>query len=341
MKLLTFAVPCYNSQDYMEKCVNSLLKGGEDVEILIVDDGSKDRTLEIAQNFEKRYPGIVRAIHQENKGHGGAVNTGIENATGLFFKVVDSDDWVKEEALTQVIDTLKRLAGEGVGLDMLVCNYVYEKEGETKKRVISYRHAMPVDRMFTWNDVGHFKKGQYILMHSVIFRTRLLKDCGLKLPEHTFYVDNLYVFEPLPHVANMYYLDVNLYRYYIGRQDQSVNEQVMIRRIDQQMLVNRKMYEFFSGIRGACGLNKKLRRYMFSYLEIITTVSSILCIVDGTKENLCKKEELWNWMKQEDKCLYRKLRGGFMGEVLNLPGRVGRSISKEGYRIAQRVFHFN
>ena len=157
MKLLSFAVPCYNSEAYMEKCVNSLLKGGEDVEILIVDDGSKDRTLEIAKDFETRYPTIVRAIHQENKGHGGAVNTGIENATGLFFKVVDSDDWVKEEAYLKVLDTLRELVKDGSALDMLVCNYVYEKEGETKKRVISYRHAMPVERIFSWDDVGHFK----------------------------------------------------------------------------------------------------------------------------------------------------------------------------------------
>ena len=92
MKLLTFAIPCYNSEAYMEKCIESLLPGGDDVEILIVDDGSHDRTAEIADAYEKKYLGIIRAIHQENGGHGEAVNTGIRNATGLYFKVVDSDD---------------------------------------------------------------------------------------------------------------------------------------------------------------------------------------------------------------------------------------------------------
>lgn len=81
-------------------------------------------------------------------------------------------------------------------------------------------------------------------MHSVIFRTKLLKDCGLKLPEHTFYVDNIFVFEPLPYVKKMYYMDVNFYRYYIGRADQSVNEQVMIGRIDQQLKVNKIMVDY-------------------------------------------------------------------------------------------------
>ena len=107
MKILSIAVPCYNSQEYMRKCVDSLLKGGEDVEILIVDDGSKDDTLKIARDYEEKYPTIVKAIHQENKGHGGAVNTGLAHATGLYFKVVDSDDWLNEEALKKALEVLK------------------------------------------------------------------------------------------------------------------------------------------------------------------------------------------------------------------------------------------
>ena len=98
MKLLTITVPCYNSQDYLDRCMESLLVGGEDVEILIVDDGSTDRTAEMADAYAQKYPAIVKVIHKQNGGHGSAVNAGIAGATGQFFKVVDSDDWVKEEA---------------------------------------------------------------------------------------------------------------------------------------------------------------------------------------------------------------------------------------------------
>ena len=84
MKLLSIAIPCYNSEGYMRNCIESLLIGGEDVEILVVDDGStKDRTAEIADEYAAKYPAIVKAIHKENGGHGSAVNTGIDNATGL------------------------------------------------------------------------------------------------------------------------------------------------------------------------------------------------------------------------------------------------------------------
>ena len=106
MKLLSFAIPCYNSQDYMEKCIESILVGGDDVEIIIVDDGSKDDTAKIADRYQEQYPNIVKAIHQENGGHGEAVNTGLKNATGLFFKVVDSDDWVDETAYKAILEKL-------------------------------------------------------------------------------------------------------------------------------------------------------------------------------------------------------------------------------------------
>ena len=255
--------------------------------------------------------------------------------------MVDSDDWVKEEAYRKILETLKSLTGGEKVLDMLVSNFVYEKLGQERHKVMRYRHAMPVDRIFGWDEVKHFHKGQYILMHSVIFRTRLLKECGLKLPEHTFYVDNLYVFEPLPYVKNMYYLDVNFYRYYIGREGQSVNEDIMIGRIDQQIKVNKLMIDYMVDNKSQITPVKKMKHYMTSYLDIITTVSSILLIRSGTKENLARKKELWSYLKKKDWLLYRKLRYGLLGQCTNLPGRSGRKISVEGYKICRRFFNFN
>ena len=342
MKLLSIAIPCYNSEKYMRKCVDSLLAGGEDVEIIIVDDGSaRDRTGEIADEYAERYPTIVKAVHQKNGGHGAAVNTGIRNATGLYFKVVDSDDWVKKSAYLKVLDKLREYAGDQEALDMLVCNFVYEKEGEKRRKVMHYRHILPRDELFTWEDCRRFVKGHYILMHSVVFRKELLEECGLKLPEHTFYVDNLYVFEPLPYVKRMYYLDVNLYRYYIGREGQSVNEEIMISRIDQQIKVNKIMMDYFGEKKQEIMKSKRLFQYMYNYLEIITTVSSVLLIRSGTKENLAKKKEVWNYLKTKDAKLYRRMRYGFMGSAMNLPGKVGRGISVGGYKICQKIFKFN
>lgn len=340
MKLLTFTVPCYNSEAYMEKCINSLLVGGEDVEIIIVDDGSTDKTAQIADSYQEKYPSIVKAIHKENGGHGSAVNTGLDNASGLYFKVVDSDDWVKEKSYMEILDTLKELVAGPQTLDMLISNFVYEKVGEKKsrKKVVAYRNALPQNKMFTWDKVRHFHKSQYILMHSVIYRTKLLKDCGMRLPEHTFYVDNIFVFNPLPYVKNMYYIDTNFYRYFIGREDQSVNEKVMIGRIDQQIKVNKLMVDYLTGTHVG---NKKTYKYMVKYLDIITTVSSIMLIRADTEEALEKKEELWNYIKQKNYPVWFKLRCGLLGSTMNLPGRSGRKIAEAGYIVAQKVIKFN
>ena len=325
----------------MKKCIESLLVGGEDVEILIIDDGSTDETGKIADAYESRYPSIVKAVHKENGGHGSAVNTGLVHATGLYYKVVDSDDWVKESAYQKILDTLRDIIARGDTLDMLISNFVYEKEGEKKHKVMKYHHALPQDKIFGWNEVKHFHKGQYILMHSVIFRTKLLRECGLNLPENTFYVDNIFVFEPLPYVKNMYYLDVNFYRYYIGREGQSVNEEIMISRIDQQIKVNKIMIDYFVDNKGRIIGKSKLKKYMLSYLEIITVISSIMLIRSGTEENLEKKVKLWEYIRQKDIGVFMRLRYGVLGNSMNLPGKGGRKISVEGYKICRRFFKFN
>ena len=135
MKILSIAIPCYNSAAYMRRCIDSLLPGGEDVEILIVDDGStKDNTAEIADEYEKKYPGIVKAIHQENGGHGEAVNAGLRNATGVYYKVVDSDDWVDVDVYLDIIKTLKELVAGPQTVDMFISNFVYDKAGAKRKK---------------------------------------------------------------------------------------------------------------------------------------------------------------------------------------------------------------
>lgn len=338
MKLLSVVIPCYNSQDYMKACIESLLPGGENVEILIVNDGSSDKTADIADDYAAKYPAIIKAIHQANGGHGAAVNTGLRHASGLYIKVVDSDDWVDIRAYMKVLAALERFALEQQPVDLLVSNFVYEKEGVKYKKVMKYENVLPENKWFTWDEIGRFRKGQYLMMHSLIYRTALLRECGLELPKHTFYVDNLYVTTPLPYVKSIYYLNVDFYRYFIGRCDQSVNEKVMINRIDQQLKVNKLMIEQIDleSIRSG-----KLRQYLFNHLEIVTMISTILLIRSGSKENLQKKQAFWRFIKEYDMELYHHLRYGMMGQLLSLPGRIGRSISVGVYKITQKVVGFN
>lgn len=337
MKILTVAIPCYNSQEYMEKSIRSALNGGDRVEIIIVDDGSTDDTLKIARKYQEKFPDIVKVIHQENGGHGEAVNTGIKNATGLYFKVLDSDDCLGKKALTKVLDLLEDMIAKDAGLDMLISNYMYDKQGVKHKKIMKYKRAMPVGKMFGWDEL-HLGKTQYLLMHSVIYRTKVLRECGMVLPKHTFYVDNIYVFQPLPYVKNIYYLDVCLYKYFIGRDDQSVHESVMIKRLDQQYRVTRLMLDIYNKSDIS---HQNTDDAMVHYFDMMMCVSSILSILEGSKQRLEDKEKLWDELKISNPELYRKVRKSVLGITMNLPGKVGRKCSVIGYSITQKFFGFN
>lgn len=324
MKLISFVVPCYNSSSYMHHALDTILEIKEDIELIIVNDGSTDDTLKIAKEYQKKYPQVIKVIDKENGGHGSGVNAGLGIASGKYFKVVDSDDWVDASSLKKVVATLKKQ-----DIDMLIVNYVYEKEGSPKE--MGYLNVFKENEIFTWQEVGHFKVSEYLLMHSVFYKTSLLKEIHLTLPEHTFYVDNIFVYYPLPFVKTMYYLNVPLYRYFIGRTDQSVNERVMIGRVDEQIKVTKMMIDFFDPLTIE---PKSLQKYLIHYLDIMMTISTILLKLANTKEANLKSKELWNYLKEKNKSVYKKLK---IARLAKLP----RFISVPGYKIARKIFKFN
>lgn len=344
MKTVSFAIPCYNSADYMDTCIESILEcdfgNRNDIEILIVDDGStKDNTAEKADEWERRHPGIVRAIHQENGGHGAAVNAGLEHATGRYFKVVDSDDWLDREAMESIMRYLRMQSELKDPTDLVIANYVYEKVHEGTRTVMNYRNVFPRGREFTWDEVGHFGQSQYLLMHSVIYRTDLLRDCGLKLPEHTFYVDNIFVYAPLPHVKTIRYFDENMYRYFIGREDQSVNEQVMYSRRDQQLRVTRLMIDSVNLPDDV--ESRKLEKYMENYLSMMMCICSIFLRLEKTEDNERKRAEIWGYLEKANPALYKRIRHTVLNWGTNIPTEAGRQFGLFAYHLAQKIFKFN
>ena len=343
VKTITFAVPCYNSAEYMDKCIESILScddGQEDVEILIVDDGSdKDDTAAKADEWHDRYPHTIFAIHKENGGHGSAVNVGLANARCRYFKVVDSDDWLDADAMAKIMPYLRRQSELQDACDLVIGNYVYEKVYEGTRTVIDYRNVFPTDDEFTWDDIGRFKPSQYLLMHSVIYRTDMLRDVKLELPEHCFYVDNIFVYVPLPAVYSIRYFDVDMYRYFIGREGQSVNEETMMRRIDQQIRITRFMIDAVDLDEDV--VQKKLRRYMDNYLSMMMCICSVFLRMINTPESEGKRAEIWAYLKQVRPKSYGRIRRNVLNMGMNIPTELGRRIGIGGYRIAQKIFKFN
>lgn len=341
-KVISFGIPSYNAAKDMDHCITSILEGSDyatDIEIIIVDDGSKDETAAKADEWEARYPGIIRAVHQENGGHGMAVLSGLREAQGTYYKVVDSDDWLDGAALSTMLSILRGFEERDQRVDLFISNYVYEKVYEGTHTAIGYKFALPRKKIFTWDQIGHFRPDQNLLMHSLCYRTDVLRASNLPMPPHTFYVDNIYAYVPLPRCKTIRYLNVDLYRYFIGREDQSVNEANMIKRVDQQLRVTRIMMNAVD-VYALPPEQAKLRAYMLNYFSMMMAISSIFLTLDGSKEALAKRKQLWEDLKAHDGHLYRRCRFS-VAEGCNLPGWLGSKISIGGYRIAQKLFKFN
>ncbi len=336
MKLITFAVPSYNSEAYMRNCIDSILVGGEDVEIIIVNDGSKDGTGAIADEYAAKYPTICKAVHQENGGHGEGVNQGIRHGTGLYYKVVDSDDWVDASALAEVIATIKRHIAEDSLPDLYVTNFVYEHVEDNTAFTRKFTKNMPTGRFFGWNEVKKFKGSSVLLMHSLMYKLDVLRASGLELPKHTFYVDNIFAYVPLPFVKKMYYIDTDLYRYYIGRADQSVNMSVFAKRTEQQNRVMKIMAEAYD-IREIKKTNPRLAKYMLHTLACLMIVTLTFTLAEPSKEKYAALKTLWKDIKKKDKWLHGKLKyRSYPAIYYLLPRPIGRVAIVGGYKITAK-----
>lgn len=309
MKYITFTIPCYNSQDYMRHIIDNLVAVGDDIEVIIVNDGSKDDTGKIAAEYEEKYPTIVKAIQKENGGHGSGVMAGIHNATGIFYKVVDSDDWVETSDVLDMLALIKKHIEEKQDVDLYITNYVYEHAVDNTQFEMHYRKFLPIEKVFTWDDISRIKLETVFLMHSLMYRLDKLKESKMELPNHTFYVDDIYAFTPLPFMKKIFYHDIGFYHYFIGRSDQSINYGTMCKRYEQQVRVFNIMFRSYH-YQELNNLPKNLKKYMWKWLMIILGVS-VMTIV-GTKEDKKMRKQAYKdfmkGLKEFDKKSYRKLR---------------------------------
>ena len=343
MKTITFAIPCYNSASYMDKCIESIISlddGRGDIEILIIDDGSTlDDTAKKADEWHERYPESIYAIHKPNGGHGSAVNAGLAEARGRYYKVVDSDDWLDKDAMDVIMPYFRAQSELAHACDLVIGNYVYEKVYEGTHTTINYKNVFPEGKEFGWQDIKHFRQSQYLLMHSVIYRTEMLRDIGLRLPEHCFYVDNVFVYVPLPFVDTIRYFNVDMYRYFIGREGQSINEDTMMKRIDQQLRVTRTMIDAVDPTEDVP--HRKLQKYMENYLSMMMCICSVFLRMINTEESEQKRKDIWAYLKERRPRLYPHIRRSVLNVATNIPTEFGRKLGLGGYHIAQKIFKFN
>lgn len=339
MKLLTITIPCYNSQDYMDKAIQCAVKGGERVEVIIVNDGSKDRTGEIADSYALQYPDIVKVIHQDNGGHGEGINQGVKNATGTYFITLDSDDWFDEEVYQKLLNKLEELEAQG-GVDTVICGYTYVHDNKKLDKKVLYRNVFPKDKIYTWQETKKFSIHQCLTIHTNILRTQVIRDSKLVLPKHMFYEDNILIYLTLPYCKRLYYINESFYQYYIGRADQSVNEEVWKKRCLQQ----KKAALIIITSNNLTELRKtepKLARYMEHECDLLLSIATVGIRLNDTPEMVKENEDMWKEVIEFDPIVGKRLKNRSACFWVTRKGRFGRWLAIKTYRLAQKVMRLN
>ena len=336
MKLLTVTVPCYNSQDYMANCIESLLPGGDRVEIIIINDGSKDDTGRIADEYAAKYPNIVRVIHQENGGHGEGINQGLRHATGKYFKVVDSDDKLSAE-FPAFLDMLEECEKTG-GVDLFVTNYYYVHTDGIGDRSINYSNALPEHKIFGWGDTKPFLMTQLLTIHGCTFKTELMRRSKTALPKKVFYEDNLMVCRTIPEVQKMYYMNCDLYRYTIGREGQSVQDDVSRRRYRHHLQIAETCFKCvdLDSIE-----NRMHRHYLKHELFMLFGIATLFTRLNNSDEADRDLKEMWHRCYVHNAKYASRFRERTLLLFVNIKGNTGRRIANLVYKTCNKIVRFN
>lgn len=274
LKILTFIIPAYNSQAYLDKCVSSMLVPElmERLEILIINDGSTDGTAQIAEKYCAQYPDSIRLITQENRGHGGALNTGCAAATGKYLKVIDADDWVETQNLPAFLGLLENCNSDVV----LTHHYTVDiGTGEIKKwRSFPRKFGRSYSLEKIMADWKSFDRS--LTFHGITYNTLFYRKYGIQLSEHVFYEDHEYATFPCCYAKSVTPFDLFVYDYRIGDVQQSVSDANQLKRISHtETVLKRIACEYGTLTCGAGGKSYvavKAKGLLLSYLVTVLLV---------------------------------------------------------------------
>lgn len=234
MKLLTIIIPCYNSEGYISNCLDSILIDRKELlDIIVVNDGSKDKTSLIAHQYADKYPNVIRVIDSDNHGHGGAINRGIKASKGLYIKTLDSDDSFNEDGLNRLLDMIDLHLKEDKLPDIYLSDYYIKGNEKDPHRVVGNgKNNKHLDEVISFNDLAKLRSTDIYIIHMFTVKKELLEKNPISLLEHTFYEDNQYIYHLLSSADNLCYLSTPIYSYFVGRDGQSIS----IKNIDKNYL---------------------------------------------------------------------------------------------------------
>lgn len=301
MKQLSIVIPSYNVDKTLEStlesiCIDEIL---DELDVLIVDDGSQDTTPEIGKRYANLYPGSVRYIRKDNGGHGSTINTGIKAAVGRYFRVLDGDDTLEREGLLYLLRFIKQ-----TDYDLIATHYQKVSFGKQVRAVPMRFEGVNYQKPYRLEELNK-KKNVYFGIHSMTIKTSILRENNITLQEHTFYVDVEFGLLPIPYVQTVVFLDSVLYNYSVGNPQQSIDPQQFVKRYEDHYRVVKRMVIYVRGL----GPDEPCRDYCYSVLQKVCFTHYMLSAFydNDLARGKARCREFDAWLKQTDPVLYKIL----------------------------------
>jgi len=316
-KTLSVSVAAYNLGDMVLTNLKSMCesKVADDIEIIVTDDGSKDNTPDIVEEYAKKYPNTVKLIRKNNEGPGSTVNSGIKNATGKYFRMIDGDDWAQTENLEEYVTLLKN-----TDADLVISDFVYY-DNQAQKCLNTVKATLPVGKVVSFDEV-YRNVPQF--MHAMTFKTDIFKKNNIVL-DNCFYTDVEYMLFPMPFVSTVVYFDKTIYIYRIARAGQSVSVDSMKRNIKQHDLVLNHLLDWYNGLQNLTIGQKNLILMRIS--EMAKSQLNTLCLFDANKDNKKKVKDYFENIKMKNKMVYKNLKTTKLSRLLRWSGFLGYGLA--------------
>lgn len=263
-KILTVSVAAYNVEKTIRQCLDSFLpsKFFDKLEVIVVNDGSSDSTETIVKEYADKYPDTIILLNKENGGWGSTVNASVEAGHGLYFKLIDGDDWVDTAELDNLMAFLK-ITDADLIIDDFMLVYPYKR----KRKVYHDKYKYTLRRTYTYQEFDQISKlDNMIAMHATTIRLQALRDVKMKIQEHCFYTDNEFGFYAGLAANTIAFNDSCVYQYRLGVEGQSVSSSGLYKHISDALQMERKLIDTYDQIEADI-VNQVKKRYLFAIVN--------------------------------------------------------------------------
>lgn len=296
-KVLSIVIPTYNMEKYLGKCLDSLIidENMESLEILVINDGSKDGSLSIAQSYYKKYPNTFKVIDKKNGNYGSCINRRLKEATGKYIKILDADDYFNKAELIQLIDKMK-----SIDTDVVITDYQLVSESNAILADVSFKWLLNTDCEYNIGNILSQELTDKIQMHAISYRLDFLKNINYIQTEGISYTDQEWVFTPIALATSLYYIHLHVYNYLIGREGQTMNTEIYDRNSNQLVTLLKSLVYRINEIE----IDAQRRKYLER------RISQLLCklyqiYIYRKYRNIKELIDFDTWLKEKDESIYK------------------------------------